>query len=172
LPPCDPGMRTFLKKEERLRTFPLAAMALLAFATAPLAHSATPPKPGRYSANISVAEVEGAECPDPLGAQYQGVARYRGLNGSRLTIRIPIVFDGVPVFDRQVLTITAGKGSLSPSGDFSARITAPIDLTVSGTFDATLTLSDAESFGATVVETAPEIACTEKFVISLVRTGR
>jgi hypothetical protein len=136
------------------------------------AEGATDPEPGRYLANIFVAEVHGVECPDHLGADYQGVVRYQGIDGTRLTIRIPVVFDGYPVIDQQILTVTTGAGTLTPRGKFSVHLSAPIDFRITGSFHARLRLSDdPQSFTATVTETAPLISCTEVFRIGLVRSG-
>jgi hypothetical protein len=115
--------------------------------------------------------VRGAECPDRLGATYDGIVLYRGINANEVTIRIPVVFDGYPVIDRQVLTITAG-GNLKPRGNFSAHLSDPIDLRIIGSFEAKLTLSDdREAFRVGLTEMAPSIGCTEHFRIGLVRAG-
>jgi hypothetical protein len=150
----------------------LAGAALTALITASSAWGSVNPDPGRYLAKIVVAEVHGRECPDHRGASYDGVVRYRGLDGREVNIRIPIVFDGYPVFDLQALTITSGIGTLRPRGKFSAHITAPINLRITGSFEAELTLSDdPEAFKVRLTEVAPLISCTEVFSIALVRSG-
>jgi hypothetical protein len=156
-----------------MRKLRAAGVALTALMASGTAWSATvAPEPGRYLADILVSEVHGVECPDRLGAEYHGVVDYRGLDGHRLIIRIPVVFDGYSVIDRQVLTVTSGAGTLKPRGDFFAHISAPIDLGVRGSFEAELTLSDdREAFRARVTEMAPLIDCTEVFRIALVRAG-
>jgi hypothetical protein len=122
-------------------------------------------------AAIVVTQVHGTLCPDRLGAHYQGVVLYRGFDARRVTIHIPIVFEGFSVLDIQELKITTGAGMLRPRGDFSAHITDPIDLTINGTFEAALMLEDAEAFRVKLTEMAPAIDCTEVFRIALVRSG-
>ena len=148
-----------------------AAAAITALITASSAWGAARPEPGRYFANILVSEVRGAECPDRQGAVYDGVAQYGGLDATRVTIRIPVVFDGYSVIDLQVLTITSGRGTLKPRGSFSAHLSAPIDLGISGSFEAGLALDDAELFRVRLIEVAPSIDCVEVFKIGLVRSG-
>lgn len=156
-----------------MRNVRTAGVALSALIAASLAWGATvAPEPGRYFARILVAEVHGRECPDRRGAIYDGIARYRGLDGREVNIRIPVVFDGYSVFDLQTLRVTSGVGTLRPRGDFSARLSAPIDLRITGSFDAALTLSDdPEAFRVRLTEMAPVIDCTEVFDIALVRSG-
>ncbi len=148
-----------------------AGAAITALIAASSAWGAARPDPGRYLANILVSEVRGAECPDRQGAVYEGVAQYGGLDATRVTIRIPVVFDGYSVIDLQVLTITSGRGTLKPRGSFSAHLSAPIDLGIRGSFEAGLALEDAELFRVRLIEVAPSIDCVEVFKIGLVRSG-
>jgi hypothetical protein len=157
--------------------------ALTAFVAASSAWGATAPQPepGRYLAKIVVTEAHPAECPYPLGADYSGVLHYGGLQASQMTIRIPMVIDGSSLIDRQVLTITSGAGSVRPSGTLSVHMT-PLDLTVTGSFEAELTPSDSEAFMAKITEMVPAIVpgrggavdprgdCTEVLQIALTRT--
>jgi hypothetical protein len=129
-----------------------------------------PPEAGRYMAKILVSKVDGAECPDRQGNVYDGVVQYPGFGGSRVTIRIPVVSDG-PALDREVLTITSGTGTKRPRGDFSARFTSPINMRITGEFEAKLTLIGAEEFTATITEMSSKIDCTEVLRIALVRSG-
>jgi hypothetical protein len=60
----------------------------------------------------------------------------------------------------------------SASAGGMARITAPIDLRITGSFEADLTLEDAEAFKVRLTEMAPVVIdCTEVFRIALVRSG-
>jgi hypothetical protein len=147
--------------------------ALTAFIiAASSAWGGTAPDPGKYLATIAVRDVDGAKCIDRVGAVYHGVVTYPGLDGTRWTIRVPLVFDGFSVIEREVLTITMGAGSLNPRGTFKARLSAPIDLGLSGRFEAKLTLSDdPESFKIRLTETAPSIGCTAVFEIALILSG-
>jgi hypothetical protein len=151
------------------RTWALAAMLVILASNSTRAGT-EPPEAGRYVANILVSEVVGAECPDRTGDQYVGVVHYQGFNGDGLTIRIPVTFDGRAVIDEQRLRTIAGRGTVNPSGSFRAHLTR-VNITITGTFEATLTLDDREAFTAQVVESAPEISCTEVFQIGLVRSG-
>jgi hypothetical protein len=146
--------------------------ALTAFVMASSAWGAAAPEPGKYLAKIAVVEVRGLLCPDRLGARYDGVVDYPGLNGTRVTIRIPIILDGFPVIDLQVLKATSGVGTVRPRGRLSILITDPINLRLTGSFEAVLTLSDdPEAFRARVTETVPQINCTEVFSLALTRSG-
>jgi hypothetical protein len=75
------------------------------------------------------------------------------------------------VLDLQTLTITSGLGTLTPRGAFSAFLTAPIDVGLTDSFEAELTLDDPEAFGATIAEMVPSIDFTEVFRIALVKSG-
>jgi hypothetical protein len=146
--------------------------ALTALVMASSAWGAADPEPGKYLAKIAVVKVDGAECPDRQGERYDGVVEYAGLDGTQVTIRIPIIFDGYPVFDQQVLKVTSGVGTVRPRGSLSILITAPIDLRLTGSFEAALILTDdRQAFGARVTETAPQIDCIEVFSLALTRSG-
>jgi hypothetical protein len=145
--------------------------ALAALITASPAWGAARPEPGRYFAEIAVTEVQGDACPNRGGAPHRGILLYRGFDARRVTIRIPIAFGRFSGFDVHELTITSGAGTLRPRGSFSARITAPIHLRITGSFEAELTLEDAEAFKMKLTEMAPVIGCTVVFQIALVRSG-
>jgi hypothetical protein len=76
------------------------------------------------------------------------------------------------VIDKQVLKITSGAGTVKPRGKLLILITDPIDLKLTGTFEAVLTPSDdSQAFRARVTETVPSISCTEVFSLALTRSG-
>jgi hypothetical protein len=147
----------------------IAALAVLIAASS--AWGAARPEPGRYSAEIAITEVHGDECNNRPGAHQRGVVLYRGFEARRVTIRIPIAFDGFSGFDVQELTITSGAGTLRPRGSFSERITAPLHRRITGSFEAELTLEDAEAFNMRLTEMAPTIGCTVVLQIALARSG-
>jgi hypothetical protein len=146
-------------------------VALAAFLAASSASGATPPQPGRYTADIVVTEVHGAECLDQTGDKYHGVLVYGGINATKATLRKPVLVDKVHLIEHLTLTITSGIGTLSPSGTFSLEVASPLDLKVSGTFEAKLIFSDAEAFTERLTVMAPSVDCTEAFDIALVRSG-
>jgi hypothetical protein len=131
----------------------------------------TPPEPGRYTAHILVTEVHGFECLDQKGDKYTGTLQYNGIHATKETLRKPYLYNGKYLITTLSLTITSGIGTLSPRGTFSLRLTEPRRLTVTGTFEAKLTFSDAEAFTEKLTVAATNIDCTEVFQIALVRTG-
>jgi hypothetical protein len=107
-----------------------------------------------------------------VGEVGQGVMSYPGIDGTKITIRLPLIYDGFTIILSEVLTITSGAGSLDPTGTFLAHLSSPIDASASGRFGAEFTLSkDPESFKVRLSETAPSLRCTAVFEIASVLAG-
>ena len=133
----------------------------------------TPPKAGVYAANILIQSASGGGCIDTTGANFAGVLNYAGLSGTQFAVRSPIVQPGAGVVSTQILKVTSGVGTTSPSGTFTWKgAGVGLSWNLSGTFSATLTEIDAFSFVAQVTEHYTNgSACTENQLIAFTRTG-
>ena len=148
-------------------------VAIAAFLAASSAFGAAAPEPGKYSADILVTEVHGAQCLDHVGDKYHGTLQYQGIDAKHATLRKPVLYDNTYLIEHLTLTITSGVGTLSPHGTFSLEITTPIgELKLTGSFEAKLAFSDKEAFTERLIVMASSpIECTEVFQIALVRSG-
>jgi hypothetical protein len=159
---------------DNMRNGRLAGAALAALLATSTAGGATvPPEAGKYLARLTVTQATGTQCPVHRGDRFHGVVQYPGFTAKRLTIRAPIDIGGYPAIDTLVLTVTSGAGSVRLRGRFLEQIVGgPIDLKVTGSFAAVLTLTDdPKSFTVRLSEDAASIDCNAVVQIALVQVG-
>jgi len=142
----------------------LVMMAMRAFA----GNLAEAPEAGSYMANVYVQETTGT-CHDKRGDQYAGEMSFSGLGGTTNYIRVPSVGnDDASVFI-QTFEITAGKGTLKPSGNMTWYSDGTRQWSYRGTFSATIIEIGTHAF--TMSLSLSYAGCTEDWNISMARVS-
>lgn len=99
-----------------------------------------------YAAGVAVQSVAGSGCLDSAGKTFAGVLKFAGLTGTTAALRIP--FPSLGAVSTQIPTTTSGAGTAHPSGTFTWKGQGATGTVwnVSGTFQATITTVDANSY--------------------------
>jgi len=173
-----PGVGCLVQWEARMqiRTAMLVtAGCIFSFsATAGWASEPIAPVVGTYVANVYIQTATGDGCMDTPGRAFAGVLVYGGLSATQFWLRLPQTGSTTGIVSTEVLTITAGAGTTSPSGKFTwkGQGVGPA-WNLNGTFTASITGIDTHSFVMNLSERYANSGyyCTETPVVAATRVG-
>ena len=150
--------------------FVLAAVTAATFANQSIVTPTTEaPDAGTYVGMAYVSSADGTGCVMGSGSQVFAEVSFGGLSGKTMFIRFPYSGSNGAVASVETMTVTGGRGSLSPSGTLTWVGTGAYNWNVSGTFTTSITEVGTHAFLLNVTDTYPN--CTETQSLSLARTG-
>jgi hypothetical protein len=149
----------------------LSVGALLGFANGALAFDGTvEAESGSYLGEVYVNSVSGSGCLDKAGYAFIAEVSYPGIKGTAVSVRALETGTDFAVNSTFALTITGGKGGLSPSGTYTWTGSG-VGGSWSESGDFTSTITEISTHALVLQLSVKYGSCTEGLNIPLARMG-
>jgi hypothetical protein len=148
------------------------AWAILGLPTAAVAFDRVDaPSAGTYQALVWVQSVSGAGCLDKASYAFTGSVSFAGLGGSKHYLRALEAGSNLALVSIQTLTVTTGKGTTKPYGDFTWSVSGMGgSASANGSFTSTITEIGTHAFVWQLKESYANCS-SEVINLSLARIG-
>lgn len=128
------------------------------------------PEAGTYQGEVYVQSVSGSGCLDKAGFVFIASMGFSGMKGPTWYLRALETGSGLGLLSVQTLTLTAGRGTTTPSGDLAwTGDGVGGSWNETGTFAGTITEIGTHGFAIELSEKYS--GCSEDLIIPLARIG-